>query len=78
MNSPLTRKEYERNIYILAETINSGNFNISKDFKSFKSLLYVRNLPNKRVNLNTVDESVRNIASTVSFMQKIESNATKK
>lgn len=67
MNVPRTRREFERNMNILAEQIRSGRFHSAPGI-SFKHLLKIRKLPNGRINLLTINEMARLNANMVAHM----------
>lgn len=64
MITPKNRSEFERNIHLLVDRINNRNYNIPS-IKMIHSFMNVKNLPNKRLNLLTVDESVRLQANSI-------------
>ena len=58
-----SRLEFERDLNLLAELVNNGKMRISSHLKnSTHGIDKVRYSPNKRMNLNTVNEMVRNMA----------------
>jgi hypothetical protein len=60
MDAPLTRDEFERRFYILKESLINGKFHITANCdKMADSLVKIRELPNKRIDLLTIDESAR-------------------
>ncbi len=69
MDAPNNRKEYERNINILIESINKGRFQISFK-KHIISLMNIKISPNRRVEFNTVDENVRLLANMEAHLSK--------
>lgn len=74
MKTPKNRKEFEKHLYILAESIERGRFHISSGFRTTKGLLNVKKIPNKRINFKTVDESARLLANSITNMQQMERN----
>ena len=57
-----SRKDFERNAFILAERINNGTIHFNKGMNHlFTGLTRARKLPNERLNLLTIDESVRSV-----------------
>lgn len=60
MSIPQTRREYERRCHLLSEQIREGKFRIlqSNDVV-IDSLAKIRCLPNKRIDLLSIDESAR-------------------
>ncbi|MBH0018716.1 AVAST type 1 anti-phage system protein Avs1c [Pseudoalteromonas sp. NGC95] len=62
--APRNRLEFERNFDLLAEKMHQGKMHFSQDVThSVISLKKVRKLPNKRIDLLTIDESSRNLAN---------------
>ncbi len=58
-----SRLDFERDINHLIESIRSGSVNVPKSFvESNHGIFNLRLSPNKRLDLNTVDESVRTMA----------------
>lgn len=74
MKTPKNRKEFEKHLYILAESIEKRTFHMSTGFRSVKGLMNVKKMPNKRINFKTVDESVRLLANTISNMEQMKKN----
>lgn len=69
-----SREDFERNINILVESIINGKVKFS-DRSAIESLNRVCKLPNSRVDLHTINESVRNMsnmASNFEHMEKIQ------
>jgi len=61
-DSYVSRKSFERNAFIIAEKIHAGTIHFNKEMSHlFTGLSRVRELPNKRINLLTIDESVRSV-----------------
>lgn len=60
-----SRKSFERNAFMLAERINAGTILFNQEMKEQShlstDLTRVRELPNKRINLLTINESVRSL-----------------
>ncbi|TDE05330.1 AVAST type 1 anti-phage system protein Avs1c [Flavobacterium hiemivividum] len=77
MKTPKNRKEFEKHLYILAESIEKGKFHISGSFRSAKGLMNVKKSSNKRIDFKTVDESVRLLANTVTNMEQMKKNESK-
>ena len=71
-----SRKNFERSAFMLAERINAGTilFNEGMTHLSHLSngLKRVRELPNKRINLLTIDESVRSIMHMIPQMDNFK------
>ncbi len=58
-----SRLEFERHINLLIESIESGQMIIPKNLiKPNDGIFKIRYSPNKRINLNTIDEMVRTMA----------------
>jgi len=55
---PFSRESFERNLFILRETMKSGRFFVARGIP-MDGLLRVRGLPNGRIDLLSVDESTR-------------------
>jgi len=64
MNTPISRKEFERHINMLFEGIEQGRHNIPNNKRLINSLLDSRKSLNKRVNFLTINESVRLMANS--------------
>jgi len=64
MKTPINRREFENHINILKEAIEGGRYIISRQFNSFDSFSVIKNLPNKRLDVSSVDDNVRTIANT--------------
>lgn len=77
MKTPKNRKEFEKHLYILAESIQMGTFHMSTGFRSAKGLMNVKKSPNKRINFKTIDESVRLLANSITNIQQMEKNNSK-
>lgn len=57
-----SRKSFERNACMLAEKIHAGKIHFNKELNHLVTgLTRVRELPNRRINLLTIDESVRSL-----------------
>jgi len=68
-----SRKSFERNAFILAEKIHDGTIKFNKGMdRLFTGLTSVRELPNKRINLLTIDESVRSMMHMMSQMDNFK------
>jgi hypothetical protein len=58
-----TRVDFERHINILMESMMMGNRIVPKGYlKPNEGILRLRYTPNKRINLNTIDERARTMA----------------
>jgi len=64
MITPKNRSEFERNINLLVDRIHKGNYSIPS-LQMINSFMNVKSLPNKRLNLLSVDESVRLQANSI-------------
>jgi len=66
----ITRGEFERNLYLLKESILRGQLKISRKIDGASGLtnglMKARGLPNRRIDFATINESVRLMANTVS------------
>lgn len=76
MQGPESRSEFEHNINLLideAEHISTASKGAQQSFFIFTypRLKEVRKLPNGRLDLNTVDESLRLNANTKNFMRNL-------
>jgi hypothetical protein len=74
MKTPKNRKEFQKHLYILAESIEKGTFRMSTGFRSAKGLMNVKKTPNNRLDFKTVDESVRLLANTITNMEQMKKN----
>jgi hypothetical protein len=60
MQTPKTRREFERNFHLLREATRLGKFHVSSQAtQSVDSLVKVRSLPNGRIDFLSVDELAR-------------------
>jgi len=58
-----TRVDFERDLNILMESIITGKRIIPhRYFRPNEGILKLKNTPNKRINLNTIDEETRSMA----------------
>ncbi len=63
---PSSRAEFERNLCFLGEAINDGRFHVQPGLTStIDGIRRVRFLPNRRIDLLTVDETTRLNANTM-------------
>jgi hypothetical protein len=63
---PKNRREFERNMFILSEGLQNDLVKISRsNTKAINGLVNVRFCPNRRPNVNTVDEISRLVANTI-------------
>lgn len=72
MITPNNRKEFERHIDILAESIERKTFHLPPSRRMLNSLLNTKQLPNRRTNFLTVDESVRLLANSLANFDRPE------
>lgn len=64
-----SRKDYERNLYILLEQIENGKVSFPYELeRQVDGLLNTRQTPNCRINFMTVDEQSRSIANSIALM----------
>ncbi|MES2063552.1 MAG: hypothetical protein V4456_16615 [Bacteroidota bacterium] len=64
-----SRKDYERNLYLLREKLDQGLVQFSYEVKrSVEGILNVRQAHNGRINLNTIDEMARMTANSIVSM----------
>ncbi len=62
-----SRFEFEQKLNMLAEKIINQRISFAQHTrKAMNGLTKVRKLPNGRIDINTVDEAVRNIANSIS------------
>lgn len=60
MDRPLTRAEFERRLNIMKESCMQGKFIIMEGCTQIvDSLVKIKQLPNKRIDLLTIDEAAR-------------------
>jgi hypothetical protein len=59
METPLTRADFEECMHIVREQLVQGKLMFSKGLRGPESLLKVRRLPNRRIDLMSIDESAR-------------------
>jgi hypothetical protein len=59
METPSTRAEFEERMQIVREQLVQGKLMFSKGLRGPESLLKVRLLPNRRIDLMSIDESAR-------------------
>ena len=66
-----SRKEYERNMYLLSEQFRLNRISINiKNKYSIRGIKNARIAPNRRANLNTVDDSARLMANMVARIRE--------
>lgn len=59
METPSTRAEFEERMQIVREQLVQGKLIFNKGLRGPESLLKVRMLPNRRIDLMSIDESAR-------------------
>lgn len=59
METPSTRAEFEERMQIVREQLVQGTLMFNKGLRGPESLLKVRLLPNRRIDLMSIDESAR-------------------
>ena len=60
MDVPLTRAEFERRFHVLRESLINRKFHITANCTQIAdNLVKIRELPNRRIDLLTIDESAR-------------------
>lgn len=72
MISPSNRKEFERHIDMLAESIENGRFHMPPSRRMLNSLLNAKQLPNRGTNFLTIDESARLLANSLANFDRQE------
>ena len=72
MITPNNRREFERHIDILVESIEKGTFKLPPSRRIFQSLLSAKQLPNGRANFLTIDESTRLLANSLANFDRPE------
>jgi hypothetical protein len=72
MKTPIFRQEFERRCFILSELINNRKISFPPENKRVigSAIMKIKKLPNRRVNLLTIDEEARLIINTVVDMEK--------
>jgi hypothetical protein len=72
MITPNNRKEFERHIDILAESIERRTFQLPPNRRMLNSLLNTKQLPNRRINFLTIDKSTRLLANSLANFDRPE------
>lgn len=72
MITPSNRKQFERHIHMLAESIEKSRFHLPPDRRLMQGLLNARQLPNRRTNFLTIDESTRLLANSIANFDRPE------
>ena len=65
MKTPSTRAEFEECMQIVREQLVQQKLKINKGLRVQESLQRVRLLPNRRIDLMSIDESARSQANTI-------------
>lgn len=67
MQTPRTRAEFERNLYLLGQNIRERKLHLPQnDFRLEEGLLRMRYLPNGRIDFLSIDEVARNLSNMIS------------
>ena len=70
-DTPSSRAKFERNLHLLAETMRQGKLRIASGAShTIDGIQRVRVLPNRRIDLLTVDESTRLTANTLAWAMR--------
>lgn len=73
--TPKNRKEFEKHIDILAESMIQKMFHVPPDPRIIESILNAKLLPNNRTNFLTIDELTRLLANSItSFQSRVIEN----
>lgn len=72
MQTPSTRAEFEERMNFAREQLINGKMHFSKGVRSPDSLLNVRHLPNRRIDLLSIDEMARLHANTAYQMRNVD------
>ena len=73
MKTPRTRREFERNFHLLNEQMRRNMVHYNENtFRGMESLLHVKSLPNKRIDLLTINEMARLHANTIANAPSME------
>jgi hypothetical protein len=70
MTIPKNRKEFERHLDILVEKVQLRKFRIPPSRRVINSLLNIKELPNRRINIHTINESARLLANSLAHFDK--------
>ncbi|WP_415302363.1 AVAST type 1 anti-phage system protein Avs1c [Alcaligenes sp. SJTW-7] len=71
MHTPFTRAEFEERVNYAREQMIGGKMHFSKGLRGLDSLLNVRYLPNRRIDLLSIDEMARVHVNTIYQMRNI-------
>ena len=69
MQTPKTRAEFERRLYMLLENMRRGKLRFPPGMQLEYQLEKVRHLPNGRIDMLSIDEFVRLIANQLAQME---------
>ena len=72
MNTPATRAEFEERMNYAGEQLVDGKMKFSEGLRGSGSLLNVRYLPNRRIDLLSIDQMARLHANTVYGMRNMD------
>lgn len=72
MHTPSTRAEFEERMNYAREQLINGNMQFSKGLRGPDSLLNVRHLPNRRIDLLSIDEMARLNANMTYQMRNMD------
>jgi hypothetical protein len=70
-DTPSTRAEFEERMNYMCEILKQGKMHFSREVGGVDSLLTVRYLPNRRIDLLSIDESARLQANTSYHMRNM-------
>lgn len=72
MHTPSTRAEFEKRMNYAREQMKNGKMHFFKGLRGPDSLLNVRHLPNRRIDLLSIDEMARLTANQVYQMRNVD------
>lgn len=72
MQTPSTRAEFEERMNYAREQLKNGKMHFSKGLRGPESLLTVRYLPNRRIDLLSIDEMARLNANMAYQMRNMD------
>jgi hypothetical protein len=76
MHTPYTRAEFEERMNYLREQMMNGKMHFMRGLRGPDSLLNVRHLPNRRIDLLSIDEMARLTANQVYQMRNMDFEGT--
>ena len=76
MHTPYTRAEFEERMNYAREHLKNGTMLFKKGLRGPDSLFNVRYLPNRRIDLLSIDEMARVQANTTYQMRNLEFDGT--